>query len=42
VGTFEPVRRLKSVVFPLFGRPTSPIFMKRLCHRRSWTPVSSC
>jgi hypothetical protein len=29
VATLEPVSRLNSAVFPLLGRPTSPIFTKR-------------
>jgi hypothetical protein len=30
VATLAPVRRLNSVVLPVLGRPTSPIFMKRI------------
>src|SRR5262245_23951728 len=32
VAALAPVSRLKSVVFPVLGRPMRPIFMERLSH----------
>jgi hypothetical protein len=35
VAALDPVRRLNSEVFPLLGKPISPIFIARSCYHAS-------